>query len=187
MAKKDLKILNIIFRVVVLCAFIMGIRTIISYYIIMNTYGKMENDLFISYALSMVEYYAIFLILIIASFILSIISRRYVSGRNFMLRSSAIVGALVIGVTSVPAMLQIGYVAAAKASADPELNFIGHVIDLGDVYSSSLSEFLIANPYLFYTYIVSVVIFCILSVTSIISLVKGDRNAHVGNHFDRHC
>ena len=60
MKNNDNKIINIIFRVVIIGAFFMGIRTIYNFYVLMITYKEISGEDMFNRVASMVDDYVIY-------------------------------------------------------------------------------------------------------------------------------
>ena len=162
MKNNDNKIINIIFRVVIIGAFFMGIRTIYNFYVLMITYkGISGEDMFNR----------------VASVVFSVLARKLVNNNTFIIRTISIAVSLVC---SVPELIAVYYFAMLTMVKYPQYaNILGVSVTLNDVYTSSAAVFLQNNPYMFYTFFIGVAVFAVLTITSIYSLITGRKTQQV--------
>ena len=168
MKNNDNKIINIIFRVVIIGAFFMGIRTIYNFYVLMITYKGISGEDMFNRVASMVDDYVMFMVFMVASVVFSVLARKLVNNNTFIIRTISIAVSLVC---SVPELIMVKYPQYA--------NILGVSVTLNDVYTSSAAVFLQNNPYMFYTFFIGVAVFAVLTITSIYSLITGRKTQQV--------
>lgn len=176
--KKDDNMLNIIFRVVIIGAFFMGIRAIYNFYIIIERYALLDGEDLFNRVESMLDDYMMFIIFTISALVFGILLKKYTDKKVFAIRTTAIVVSLITGIMSLITMVQFACIAVTKYSDIAQIveKALGMSMTLEQIYESPLTTFLIDKPYLFYAYFVGVAIFAVLMITSIYSLVnKSDK------------
>jgi len=98
------------------------------------------------------------------------------SGRDskaFIVRTVSIVAALIAGCMSFPAIGMLAYIAIAKYPQLMQMTPVfNDMFTLNEVYTSPMTEWLIARPYLFYMYFISCAIFAVLFATTIYTFIK---------------
>lgn len=177
MKNNDNKIINIIFRVVIIGAFFMGIRTIYNFYVLMITYKGISGEDMFNRVASMVDDYVMFMVFMVASVVFSVLARKLVNNNTFIIRTISIVVSLVC---SVPELIAVYYFAMLTMVKYPQYaNILGVSVTLNDVYTSSAAVFLQDNPYMFYTFFIGVAVFAVLTITSIYSLITGRKTQQV--------
>ena len=173
----DNKIINIIFRVVIIGAFFMGIRTIYNFYVLMITYKGISGEDMFNRVASMVDDYVMFMVFMVASVVFSVLARKLVNNNTFIIRTISIAVSLVC---SVPELIAVYYFAMLTMVKYPQYaNILGVSVTLNDVYTSSAAVFLQNNPYMFYTFFVGVAVFAVLTITSIYSLITDRKTQQV--------
>ena len=85
MKNNDNKIINIIFRVVIIGAFFMGIRTIYNFYVLMITYKGISGEDMFNRVASMVDDYVMFMVFMVASVVFSVLSSKLVNNNTFII------------------------------------------------------------------------------------------------------
>ena len=100
MKNNDNKIINIIFRVVIIGAFFMGIRTIYNFYVLMITYKGISGEDMFNRVASMVDDYVMFMVFMVASVVFSVLARKLVNNNTFIIRTISIAVSLVCSVPS---------------------------------------------------------------------------------------
>ncbi|MDO5382365.1 MAG: hypothetical protein Q4F06_06605 [Eubacteriales bacterium] len=180
MTKKDFGILNIVFRTVIILAFFIGVRLAINFLRTLANYELMDGDTLFTQIFAMAESYMFFVVLMVVAMVFSILLRKGEKKNGVIIRTVAIGVAMMDAFASFPAIVQMVYIGLAKVPED--LSSIGFQLTLDEVYSMKISGFLIDNPYLFYTYMLSVVIFLGLTITSVISLVKQHKDKKNDNN-----
>ena len=177
MMNNDNKIINIIFRVVIIGAFFMGIRTIYNFYVLMITYKGISGEDMFNRVASMVDDYVMFMVFMVASVVFSVLARKLVNNNTFIIRTISIAVSLVC---SVPELIAVYYFAMLTMVKYPQYaNILGVSVTLNDVYTSSAAVFLQNNPYMFYTFFIGVAVFAVLTITSIYSLITGRKTQQV--------
>ena len=152
MKNNDNKIINIIFRVVIIGAFFMGIRTIYNFYVLMITYKGISGEDMFNRVASMVDDYVMFMVFMVASVVFSVLARKLVNNNTFIIRTISIAVSLVC---SVPELIAVYYFAMLTMVKYPQYaNILGVSVTLNDVYTSSAAVFLQNNPYMFYTFFI---------------------------------
>ena len=165
MKNNDNKIINIIFRVVIIGAFFMGIRTIYNFYVLMITYKGISGEDMFNRVASMVDDYVMFMVFMVASVVFSVLARKLVNNNTFIIRTISIA---------------VYYFAMLTMVKYPQYaNILGVSVTLNDVYTSSAAVFLQNNPYMFYTFFIGVAVFAVLTITSIYSLITGRKTQQV--------
>lgn len=104
MKNNDNKIINIIFRVVIIGAFFMGIRTIYNFYVLMITYKGISGEDMFNRVASMVDDYVMFMVFMVASVVFSVLARKLVNNNTFIIRTISIAVSLVC---SVPELIAV--------------------------------------------------------------------------------
>ena len=84
MTDKKQKNRNMVFRIIILCAFIMGVRTIVNFITLMGGYEMLSSESLLDTAMGMTIDYGVLLFLSVVAFIASIISREYVDKKYFV-------------------------------------------------------------------------------------------------------
>ena len=92
MKNNDNKIINIIFRVVIIGAFFMGIRTIYNFYVLMITYKGISGEDMFNRVASMVDDYVMFMVFMVASVVFSVLARKLVNNNTFIIDTPGIDG-----------------------------------------------------------------------------------------------
>ena len=177
MKNNDNKIINIIFRVVIIGALYMGIKTIYNFYVLMITYKGISGEDMFNRVASMVDDYVMFMVFMVASVVFSVLARKLVNNNTFIIRTISIAVSLVC---SVPELIAVYYFAMLTMVKYPQYaNILGVSVTLNDVYTSSAAVFLQNNPYMFYTFFIGVAVFGVLTITSIYSLITGRKTQQV--------
>lgn len=139
MKNNDNKIINIIFRVVIIGAFFMGIRTIYNFYVLMITYKGISGEDMFNRVASMVDDYVMFMVFMVASVVFSVLARKLVNNNTFIIRTISIAVSLVC---SVPELIAVYYFAMLTMVKYPQYaNILGVSVTLNDVYTSSAAVF----------------------------------------------
>ncbi len=166
MTDKKQKNRNMVFRIIILCAFIMGVRTIVNFITLMGGYEMLSSESLLDKAMGMTIDYGVLLFLSVVAFIASIISREYVDKKYFVTRTIALFVAIILTIYSLPAMTETTLVVSTRMS---EFAFVK------DVLTQDLLQYVVNRPHMYYTYMISVIILLVLSVTSVISMLKSNK------------
>ena len=174
MKNNDNKIINIIFRVVIIGAFFMGIRTIYNFYVLMITYKGISGEDMFNRVASMVDDYVMFMVFMVASVVFSVLARKLVNNNTFIIRTISIAVSLVC---SVPELIAVYYFAMLTMVKYPQYaNILG-------VFSMNVKTHQICLVHLqrnmFYTFFIGVAVFAVLTITSIYSLITGRKTQQV--------
>lgn len=185
MTKKDFRILNVVFRAIILLALFTGIRLAANFFTMMENYESLDGNALFGYVSSMAESYMFFVVLMVAALVFSILLRKGDKKNCFIFRTMSIAVAMAAAFMSFPVIAQLAYIGLAKLPE--ELAGIAFRLTLEEVYSLNLNSFLIDRPYLFYTYMISIVIFLGLTITSVISMINQHKDRkNDNNQFKRY-
>ncbi len=167
------RIINIIFRVVIVGAFYTGIKAVYNFYMLMSQYSSLKGEALFSRVALLLDDYMLMIILMVAAIIFNILTRKQISSRAFAVRTASIVIAFISGCMSFPAIGMFAYIAIAKYPQVLQMSsMLSGVFTLSEVYTSPMTDWLIARPYLFYMYFISCAIFAVLFATSIYTWIK---------------
>lgn len=167
------RIINIIFRIIIIGAFYTSIKAVYNFYMLMAQYQTLQGEALFSRVALLIDDYLFMIILMIAAIIFNILTRKQINSKAFIVRTVSIVIAFIAGCMSFPAIGMFAYIAIAKypqlMQMTPVLN---GVFTLKEVYTSPMTDWLIARPHLFYMYFISCAIFAVLFATSIYTWIK---------------
>ncbi len=173
------RIINIIFRIVIIGAFYTGIKAVYNFYMLMAQYSSLNGEALFSRVALLLDDYMLMIILMVAAIVFNILTRKQISSKAFTVRTISIVVAFISGCMSFPAIGMFAYIAIAKypqVLQMSSMSMLNGVFTLSELYTSPMTDWLIARPYLFYMYFVSCAIFAVLFVTSIYTWIKGMTN-----------
>ena len=160
------RVINIIFRVIIIGAFYTGIKAVYNFYMLMAQYPTLQVAL-------LIDDYMFMIILTVAAIIFNILTRKQIDSKAFIVRTVSIVAALIAGCMSFPAIGMLAYIAIAKYPQLMQMTPVfNDMFTLNEVYTSPMTEWLIARPYLFYMYFISCAIFAVLFATTIYTFIK---------------
>lgn len=164
---------NAIYRITLVAALFIGIRTAAEFIMYLASYGSEDTKLEAEIAMENFTYMGLFLMCIVTVFILSIISRKYVGSSIFMMRTVFISIAFFLALFSMPAMLTCATISLAKYEGELDM--------LREIYSSELYYLLESQPLLFYSFLLAILIVAMLSVVSFAAMfVDRYRNRNGG-------
>ena len=164
MYKKNLRIKNIFFRVIIIVSTYVGIKTIAYYAFILLNYGKADAERTMMVAGDFFLEYLFFIVTIIAVSLFNCILKPYKVDASYIIRTGIIIIALVLGLYSFPAVLVLSSLAFSRYSKE--------LIDFKVVSESGLVELLQNNPFMFYGYMVSVALMLMIAVHSVIVVLR---------------
>lgn len=167
------RFINIIFRVIIISAFYTGIKAVYNFYMLMAQYPTLQGENLFSRVALLIDDYMFMIILTVAAIIFNILTRKQIDSKAFIVRTVSIVAALIAGCMSFPAIGMLAYIAIAKYPQLMQMTPVfNDMFTLNEVYTSPMTEWLIARPYLFYMYFISCAIFAVLFATTIYTFIK---------------
>lgn len=167
------RVINIIFRVIIIGAFYTGIKAVYNFYMLMAQYPTLQGESLFTRVALLIDDYMFMIILTVAAIIFNILTRKQIDSKAFIVRTVSIVAALIAGCMSFPAIGMFAYIAIAKYPQIMQMTPVfNDMFTLNEVYTSPMTDWLIARPYLFYMYFISCAIFAVLFATTIYTFIK---------------
>ena len=145
------RVINIIFRVIIIGAFYTGIKAIYNFYMLMAQYTTLQGENLFSRVALLIDDYMFMIILTVAAIIFNILTRKQIDSKAFIVRTVSIVAALIAGCMSFPAIGMLAYIAIAKYPQLMQMTPVfNDMFTLNEVYTSPMTDHIFFTCILFH-------------------------------------
>lgn len=166
MDDKKLRGKNLALRILIFITTYMGVSSVRDFFDIRMAVGFRDDYTIFSMAAGYAVDYLTFLILAIVVFVMNFVARKSVSKKELIFRSVILGFAVILIWQSAPSVSYISYMGASRYT---DITTV-YPIDIGYV-----TEYISTNLWTVFSYMVSAAAYVVLTVISILSIVKNRR------------